>query len=282
MPSGVVRNARDVFGSLNAPVGQSSVVSQVIERIKDALIRKDLKPGDYLPSEADLSRNLGVSKSTIREAVKMLQALGVVEVRRGQGTLVRKHPKADYISPLVFHLIMESGYPDDLVELRLMFEPAFSVMAMQRATPQDLERIRQAMERLESSVQAASHIADEDIAFHLAILHATKNPLVIRIGETLFQLFKPSISVSMKNIPERAIQDHRRIFEAFCSGDAVLLREAVLNSYEGWKESLYGRPGRPEHRSGGEREGRSPSEGAGSDRVGLGMQRAGRTGRMRR
>jgi GntR family transcriptional repressor for pyruvate dehydrogenase complex len=75
----------------------------------------------------------------------------------------------------------------------------------------------------------------------VAILKATKNPLVIRIGETIYQLFKPSISVSMRHIAPRAVEDHRRIFDAFCSGDSDQLRAAVLKSYDGWKESLYRR-----------------------------------------
>ena len=185
-----------------------------------------------------MTKTLGIGKSSVREAVKMLQAMGVVEVRRGQGTVVRRHPGPDYLSPLVFQLIMESGYPDDLIELRLMFEPAYAVMAMERATAEDQERIRRAMERLERAVQSGTPAAEDDIAFHLAILKATKNPLVIRIGETIFQLFKPSISVSMQHIAPRAVQDHRRIFDAFRSGDAAQLRTAVLKSYDGWKESL--------------------------------------------
>jgi GntR family transcriptional repressor for pyruvate dehydrogenase complex len=220
-------------------VGQDSVVSRAIARIKDALLRKDLRPGDYLPSETELTKTLGIGKSSVREAVKMLQAMGVVEVRRGQGTVVRRHPGPDYISPLVFQLIMEAGYPDDLIELRLMFEPAFSVMAMERATAEDHERIRKAMERLERSVRSGTPAAEDDIAFHLAILKATKNPLVIRIGETIFQLFKPSISVSMQHIASRAIQDHRRIFDALRSGDGAQVRTAVVRSYDGWKESLH-------------------------------------------
>src|SRR5512147_3165157 len=130
-----------VARSLGVPVGKDSVVSLAIARIKDALLRKALRPGDYLPSEIELTKTLGIGKSSVREAVKMLQAMGVVEVRRGDGTVVREHPGPDYLSPLVFQLIMESGYPDDLVELRRMFEPAAAVMAMERATGEDHEKI---------------------------------------------------------------------------------------------------------------------------------------------
>jgi GntR family transcriptional repressor for pyruvate dehydrogenase complex len=227
-----------VVRALGVPVAKESVVSLAIARVKDALLNKTLQPGDYLPSETALARTLGIGKSSVREAIKMLQAMGVVEVRRGQGTVVRRQPGPDYISPLVFQLIMETGYPDDLIELRLMFEPAFCVMAMERATPEDLARIRKAVERLERSSRAGRPSADDDMAFHLAILKATRNPLVIRIGETIFQLFKPSISISMQYIANRAVEDHRRIFDALLSGDADKLRSAVLKSYDGWKESL--------------------------------------------
>lgn len=192
-----------IVRTLRAPVGKDSVVSLVIDRIKDALLRKELKPGDCLPSETERTRNLGVSKSGVREAVKMLQAMGLVEVRRGQGTLIRQQPGPDGISPLLFQLIVENGYSADLVELRLMFEPAFSIMAMERASAEDRDRIRAAMERLESAVRSGSQAAEDDIAFHLAILQTTKNPLAVRIGETIFQLFTPSISISMAHIAAR-------------------------------------------------------------------------------
>jgi GntR family transcriptional repressor for pyruvate dehydrogenase complex len=61
----------------------------------------------------------------------------------------------------------------------------------------------------------------------------------VRIGETIFQLFEPSISISMRHIPDRAVQDHRRIYQALCARDEARLREAVLQSYDGWKESLH-------------------------------------------
>jgi GntR family transcriptional regulator, transcriptional repressor for pyruvate dehydrogenase complex len=231
--------AKHSLRPLRVASGKDSIVSSVIDRIREALLRRDLKPGDYLPSETELTQTLGVSKSSVREAVKMLQAMGVVEVRRGQGTLVRTHPGAAYISPMIFQLILESGYPEDLVELRLMFEPAFTVMAMRRATDEDLARIGKALERLEASVRSRTQVAEDDLAFHLAILRATGNRLVVRIGETIFQLFEPSISISMQHIPERAVQDHRRIYEALCARDEARLREAVLQSYDGWKESLH-------------------------------------------
>jgi GntR family transcriptional repressor for pyruvate dehydrogenase complex len=226
--------------SLTVPVEKGTVVSLVMERIKEALVNRELKPGDYLPSESELSRSLGVGKSSIREAVKMLQAMGVVEVKRGQGTVIREHPGDDCLSPLVFQLILENGYPKDLLDLRIMFEPAYTVMAMKRATREDMARIEEAVDKLHASIRSGAPIAEDDLSFHVAILKATGNPLVIRIGETIMQLFRASIGRSMKTIPETALRDHRRILEAFREKDEETLRKAILKSFEGWKKSLYG------------------------------------------
>ena len=138
--------------ALKTPVKQGSVVLLVIERIKEALINRELKPGDYLPSESELTRSLGVGKTTVREAIKMLQAMGIVEVKRGQGTIICKHPEESVLDPLIFQLMLQNGEPKDITDLRMIFEPAYTIVAMERATEEDLESIRSAVERLENAV----------------------------------------------------------------------------------------------------------------------------------
>jgi GntR family transcriptional repressor for pyruvate dehydrogenase complex len=225
--------------SLEKPVQQQSVVSLVIERIKEALVNKELKPGDFLPSETELVKNLGVGKTTVREAVKMLQAMGIVEVRRGQGTVIRQHPGEDFIHSMIFHLLLESGTPKDIVALRRMFEPAYTLMAMEQATEEDIERIRETVESFEEKIEKGEQRAEDDLAFHHAILQSTHNPFVIKIGETILQLFKASITRSMEFIPKTALRDHQNIFAAFCEKDKTKLEEAIITSFEGWKQSLY-------------------------------------------
>lgn len=225
-------------GALSTPLGKDSVVLLVIERIKEALVHKELRPGDFLPSEEALARNLGVGKSSVREAIKMLQAMGVVEVRRGQGTLIRESLGDDIINPLIFQLIMEGGRIDDVVDIRMMFEPAYTIMAMHRATPEDTAEIVASVERFEAVIARGEQRAEDDIAFHRAILQATHNPFVIRIGETILQLFAASISRSMQDIPRVALDDHKQILAAFLARDESALRAAILKSFEGWESSL--------------------------------------------
>ena len=224
--------------ALSTPVGKDSVVLLVLERIKEALIHNELRPGDFLPSEEELTRNLGVGKSSVREAVKMLQAMGIAEVRRGQGTIIREKFGEDMLNPLIFRLIVENADISDLVDLRMMFEPAYTIRAMERATPEDIENIEETVREFEEVIERGEQTAEDDIAFHMAILEATHNPLVIRIGETILSLFKASISRSMREIPDTALTDHKRILEAFKSGDPAELQSAILKSFEGWRHSL--------------------------------------------
>jgi GntR family transcriptional repressor for pyruvate dehydrogenase complex len=232
------RSASRVITSFNRPVSKGSLVGLVVERIKDALIHKELKPGDFLPSENELSRNLGVGKSSIREATKMLQAMGVVEVRRGQGTVIRKEPGDDLVNSLSFQLILENGSVRDIMDLRMMFEPAFTLMAMSRANEGDIRAIEATVRDFERSIRENAQRAEDDLAFHVAILRSTHNPFVIRIGEAVLQLFKVSIGTSMRTIPQVALRDHKRILAAFKEKNAEKLKAAVFKSFEGWRKSL--------------------------------------------
>jgi GntR family transcriptional regulator, transcriptional repressor for pyruvate dehydrogenase complex len=225
--------------SLLQPIRNRSVLEMVMDRIKTALINKELKPGDYLPSETELVNNMGVGKTSIREAIKMLQALGVVEVRQGHGTIIKSNTEHDTINPLVFQLITQQGSNKDIFDLRAMFEPAYTIMAMRNATEEDINNIKITVENLENKVISGSADVEDDMNFHRAILKATHNPFVLKIGETVLQLFEASIKKSVKTIPERALHDHKMIFEVFCSKDESKLHKAVLDSFEGWKTNLY-------------------------------------------
>ena len=224
--------------SLTMPLRSDSVVRAVVERISEALIKGELKGGDYLPSELELARNLEVGKSTVREAVKMLQAVGVVEVRRGQGTIIRQEPGEDLLSPVIFQLILQSSRVHDLVDLRVMFEPAYTIMAMERATPGDIGKIRRTIERFERAVGEGVTSAEDDLAFHQAVLESTHNPFVVTIGRTILRLFDVSISKALETVSATALEYHKRIFDAFCAKDEARLRREIMASFEGWKRGL--------------------------------------------
>lgn len=220
-------------------VGKRPSLSYVVmENIKHAILDGTIKPGDLLPSEAEMSEQMDVGKSSVREAIKMLSAMGVVESIQGEGTYVRSNVDDQGINPMVYQLVLMQGSNEQIFQLREMLEPAYTQLAMEKATAEDIEKIVSAVDELERKVALGTQTAQDDLAFHEAVLHATHNPFVIKIGLTSMHLFEASINNSMLNIPDQAVQDHRRILDAMIEKDKDKLREGVLLSFEGWKKTL--------------------------------------------
>lgn len=215
-----------------------SIAFQLLERIKSALIRGDLKPGDYLPSETELTHSLGIGKSSVREAIKMLQAIGIVEVRRGHGTIIRREPGDPLVDPMAFGMILARGMTKDVLEFRQMFEPAYTLQAMANATEEDHRRIRQTIDDMAAAIVNGEQTSHHDVAFHRAILAATHNPMTIRVGKTLLELIEAALETSMRTDPGTALEDHRAIYAAFAAGDADGVRRAIEESARSWETDL--------------------------------------------
>lgn len=224
--------------TLGSSIDRSSVALQLLERIKRALIRGELRPGDFLPSETELTQTLGIGKSSVREAIKMLQAIGIVEVRRGQGTVIRKEPGDPLVDPMAFGMILARGMTRDVLEFRRMFEPAYTVQAMQNATADDRAHIRESITAMEVAISNGEQTACHDVAFHRAVLYATHNPMTIRVGETLLQLIEAALETSMQTLPEVALKDHKAIYAAFENGDEAEVKAAIEVSSESWETNL--------------------------------------------
>lgn len=226
------------FDRLGGSIERSSVAFQILERIKTALIRGELQPGDYLPSETELTKSLGIGKSSVREAIKMLQAIGIVEVRRGQGTFIRSEPGDPLVDPMAFGMILARGMTRDVLEFRRMFEPAYTLQAMSNATPEDHARIQQTIDDMEAAITLREQTSHHDVAFHRAMLHATHNPMTIRVGETLLQLIEAALETSMQTLPETALKDHKNIYAAFEAGDTQGIHSAIEVSAKSWETEL--------------------------------------------
>jgi GntR family transcriptional repressor for pyruvate dehydrogenase complex len=224
--------------ALNTPSQRESLATFVVKRIEEALINKEIKPGGFLPPEAELSKNLNVGKSSVREALKMLQAMGVVKIKQGQGTQIRTRLDESLINPLIFQLIIENNQPREIVELRKMFEPAYTLLAMANATEEDIEGIQAKYEDFKKAIAQGVQTAEDDIGFHMAILKATHNHFVIRLGQTILELFKPAMIESLKSNPQIALRDHRNILTAFCERNEKKVQKAIIKSFENWKTGL--------------------------------------------
>lgn len=227
-------------------IRRASVVDEVIESFKQALIQGKLRPGQRLPPENELAQQFGVGRSAIREAMKMLEALGVISINQGNGTYIAQRASSSFLNPLVFAVLLESGATSEILDLRVLIQAGYCQLAAQRATPEDWQRIYEVEREWESNValpeQDIDRLTQMDLSFHYALLDATHNPLVIKIGRAIEDLFFASIRSTLSRTEWRpvAVSGHRSILAAMKAGQPEAIRVAVLNSLSTWGKVVNG------------------------------------------
>lgn len=217
-----------------------SIVQKVISEFRDSLAKDVLKPGDKLPSEMELTRTFGVSRNAVREAIKMLVALGAVEIRRGDGTYVAKNVSASVIDPLIFALLLTGGTAGELLELREMLEVGILEIVLRKTTDEDISKMRKAIEVLEEDYKKGvvdkEVLREHDLTFHYAFAGATHNPLITKIAKTIWEMFKLSIGKSVQSNIEDTIEKHRMIFQSVKEKNLDKAKEAISSSLRRWKK----------------------------------------------
>jgi DNA-binding FadR family transcriptional regulator len=228
------------LGSLGFPRKAKSLPIIVVELITDKLLAGEFRPGDQLPTEMEFAHALGVGRGSIREAVKMLSSLGIIEIRRGEGTFVVESPPPSIIDPLVLGLIFEERSSRELVELRILLETGAAQLVIGRMTEEDLVKLEGANELLRQE-SAKDHpdpqkLLDLDLNFHTAVNELSGNRLLAKIYRSVWILFFSSVKESIRQDPFRAYENHALIIRAIRSQDPRLVHEAVSRSLKFWSK----------------------------------------------
>lgn len=222
------------------PVPRSSVVHHIMQQMKDAMASGALRRGDRLPPEPELADQLQVSRTSLREVLKVLESLGIIETRRGAGTFIAKEPKRQMVDSLLFLLLLEDGTEDQLVELRYVLESSFTRLAQMRVTRRDIDDLERSIAELERAMERGTVDVEFDIGFHRRVLEATGNPFVVQVGTSIYELFRESMDRGVRSSPSTAIEHHRGILDALKSGDPDQVDEAIHVSYAFWKDLIRG------------------------------------------
>lgn len=174
------------------PVRRGRLPQQVMEGIQQLLADGTFAPGDRLPTEAELARSFGVGRNSVREAVRQLEMLGVVEVRQGEGTFARRLDAASVVEPFRAILALSATSTRQVLEFRRLLEPGIAALAAEHATPAQIGELEAVMDRklaLQRSDDAAS-VLEQDLDFHLTLAAATANPLVLGVATALLGLLR--------------------------------------------------------------------------------------------
>ena len=191
-------------------------------------IEKRYRPGDKLPNENELSQELGVSRITLREAIRILVAGNVVEIKRGKGTFVREDFSEQPLTELSSVFSAKVGV-DDLFEMRLIFEPEAAYYATIRATDSELNRILTIGEKIEEMILQGKDRTQEEMAFHRSIAKATHNEFMNKLMPVIQESVSKGVFLYEKeHLPvEDVVSDHRMIMEFMKNRNAEGARNAM-------------------------------------------------------
>lgn len=203
------------------PIERRKVYELVAERLVEDISASRLKPGQALPTERQIAEALSVGRSSVREAMRMLESRGLV-VSAGYGARI----VADHGKPLDASLAMlvemrDSGL-QDLLEVRKIIEVEAAGLAAERRSDKDMERMRRAIEAMDEGLGSAERYIAGDIEFHLAVAAATGNTLARDMMRAIREVMRRALR-SIYPIPgsaERSARQHRQIFEAVVAGRA--------------------------------------------------------------
>jgi GntR family transcriptional regulator, transcriptional repressor for pyruvate dehydrogenase complex len=207
----------------------TSTVDQIIEHILTVIRSGDLAVGDQLPSERQLADMLGVSRSTLREAITTLSTIGVLEILRGKGTFVRATDISETLASKVVNLMSTEESPLQALEVRILLEPGIAALAAERCSNEHLREMEKSLKRIEERVAQNELYFDADMDFHMAIARAAGNPLIERalapsqaIWFTDSDWNKRSASITMSNpkLLQKYHDIHMLLYQAIKNGDA--------------------------------------------------------------
>jgi GntR family transcriptional regulator, transcriptional repressor for pyruvate dehydrogenase complex len=198
------------------PVRKTKVYAEIAAQIHRLIAEGRLKPGDHLPPERELAEVFGVSRTSVRDAIRVLEVRGLVEPRHGEGTVVRQILIDAIVSPLADALTASKDLTADLFDMRKMLEPPLARAAAFRATADDVRALAEIVARQAARAQAGEIAIDEDNAFHYRIATAAKNRVVLRTMDILMDLLRESRVRSLQGPgrAEKSLQGHRRILAA--------------------------------------------------------------------
>ncbi len=211
------------------PVRKTRAYEEIVRQLQSLIAQGRLKSGDRLSTERELAQQFGVSRVTVRQALSVLQAMGLVESRIGNGTFART--QVAEVTVLASMLNLPRSNLVDQLELRRLIEPEVARLAAERATHAQIAQMSRSIELQVKKLDKGVSFVEEDSALHLTIARSTQNALLVRMIESIHELLRGSREASLRErkTMERSLAGHRKIVDAIAKHDAPAARKAMLN-----------------------------------------------------
>ncbi|WMS43590.1 FadR/GntR family transcriptional regulator [Acuticoccus sp. MNP-M23] len=224
--------------------GRKAISEQVVQHILSLIRSGRLNPGDRLPPERLLAADFSVSRPTVREALRALSILGVLEINHGGGVFVSALDSADLLNPLDFFMSLGPENIAELFDARIHFEPTIAVLATPRLTDAELTGLAALVDAQVAAPGDAELFFDTDAEFHKTIVAASGNLFLARIGKLMQVLGETSRRSFLQHdmVRHQSIADHKTIMAALASRNAdaagAAMRQHMINVRKGYRETV--------------------------------------------
>jgi GntR family transcriptional regulator, transcriptional repressor for pyruvate dehydrogenase complex len=221
-------------------IRKTRIYEEVVSQIHDLMREGRFKAGDQLPSERELAETFKVSRTSVREALRALEAQGLIVSRTGAGNFIAELPVESLVAPLAALLLEEKDALADIFEVRKLIEPHIASLAAERATKNDIERMKKILDKQRDAVAHGETGVDADAELHFAIARATQNQALERLVSGLMEILSHSREESLQTKDRRkvSIESHRRILSAIEDHDQKKARDAMLRHIESVEENV--------------------------------------------
>ncbi|MFN7927985.1 MAG: FadR/GntR family transcriptional regulator [Blastocatellia bacterium] len=219
--------------------GKEDVTAALITVFKRLISEGTLAPGHRLPAERELAEMFGVSRSSLRQALKVLEIMGVISQRVGDGTYLNTAAPTILAEPLEFLVLLDGISFHELMEARLIVEPELAARAALRATAEDLTELQQALADMEAYRDDHTHFIAYDVLFHQTIFRVAGNRVCSLMFTVVHQSLEKFISLTSQVVtPEHTLQFHKRIYAAIKRKNAEEARRRMAEHLEDAQDLL--------------------------------------------
>src|ERR1700689_1143213 len=214
------------------PIERTTLAASAFEQLISNVVHGKWKAGARLPAERELCQQLGIARTTLREALKAMELIGMLESRVGEGTFVC--PRSEFLARPLLWAFTGTDHAElaDLMEARSLMEADLAGLAAKRGTPQELERIANAIDAMQHDIAGHEAVIESDMAFHFAVGEAAHNEALANAAQLLRNVLKYWIHLKLmiNRVPAQALERHRAIYEAICRRD-VLASRALMQEH---------------------------------------------------
>jgi DNA-binding FadR family transcriptional regulator len=225
--------------SMKQPLRGPALYKAIRDYIKQYIIENNLKPGDSLPPEGQLVEDLGVGRSSVREAVKSLQSVGIVDVRQGDGLYVRELNFDPMLEAFIFGMQFDPNTLAELLQIRIWIEVSVIGDAVEHLTDADVAKLEAILKEWGRRVQAGEEYSDLDESFHQVIYGVLHNQTLMNLFSAFWIAFTNlDTQITQDAEPASVLQFHRSILDAIQARDSESTRQQLLQHFDHIKNRI--------------------------------------------